>query len=256
MDHPEDIQVGPNPDYGTGIFRRRIRLVSTGIQVQADLEDCNHAFRLTLSHDGEIITAISAQPIRFPFNTCPDALANLQGFIGCALSASVPEIRQFVRPEQNCTHLYDLATLALAHAMRNGVARQYDVAIPDEQDGVLSVEVSCDGIPQHSWQIRKREIIFPQQLAGKPIMKGFYLWATAEFSGDALEAAEVLQRGYFVSHTRRLDLKSSVGRSAFGDRMPEGSCYTYNRGVVEQAFQATDNVRDFTDTPELLLRFV
>lgn len=252
----EDIQVGPNPDYGTGIFRRRIRLVSTGNQVQADLEDCNHAFRLTLLHDGQQVTGITAEPIRFPFNTCPGALVNLQGFIGCALSASIPEIRQFVRPEQNCTHLYDLATLALAHVAHGRTVRQYDVAIPDERDGVLPAEVSCDGLLQHSWQIRQREIIFPPHLAGKPIMKGFYQWATAEFAGDALEAAEVLQRGYFVSHTRRLDLKSSVGRPAFGDRMPEGSCYSYNRGVVEHAFQACDNVRDFTDTPELLLRFV
>ena len=81
-------------------------------------------------HDGQQVTGITAEPIRFPFNTCPGALANLQGFIGCALSASIPEIRQFVRPEQNCTHLYDLATLALAHVAHGRTVRQYDVAIP------------------------------------------------------------------------------------------------------------------------------
>lgn len=256
MDSLTDIQVQPNPAYGTGVFRRRIRLSNDGNRVVAELEDCNHGFALTLTHNGQSVTAITAQAIRFPFNTCPDAVTALQGFVGCPLTATAAEIRQQVRPERNCTHLYDLAILAMAQASRPQRSRQYDVTVPDEADGVLTVEVSRDGILLHSWQIRNRIIIAPARLAGKPMMKGFYQWATAEFAGDDLEAAEVLQRGFFVSHTRRLDLKHSVGRPASGDHMPDGSCYSYNRGVVEKAFQASDNVRDFTDTPELLLRFV
>ncbi len=87
-------------------------------------------------------------------------------------------------------------------------------------------------------------------------MQGFYPWAVKVFSKDELEAAVILQRGYFVAQTRRYDYKNSAGRPALEDNMPEGACYTYNAGVVEQAFQTEGMVRDFTGTQEQLLKFV
>lgn len=253
----QDSQVKPNPEYGNGVFRRRISLFKPDIfQVCAELEDCNHGFRIKLQHNKQSITAITAQAIRHPFNTCPAAIDALQAFVGCSLNTHIKNLRKIVKPEKNCTHLYDLATLAMAHANRDENQRLYDVTVPDEVDGLLTVTVLRDGNEIHRWQIKNKIIITPQHLANRPIMKGFYQWATVAFADDTLEAAEVLQRGYFVSHTRRLDLKHSVGRPATGDNMPHNSCYSYSTNIVENAFQVDDAVRDFTNTPELLLKFV
>ena len=38
--------------------------------------------------------------------------------------------------------------------------------------------------------------------------------------------------------------------------MPEGACYTYSSGVVEHAVHTGSMGRDFTDTPDQLLKFV
>ena len=254
-------QVKPNPEYGSGVFRRRILLSRPSTnQIEAKLEDCNHGFSINLEHDGKKITAIKANAHRHPFNTCPAAIDALQQFVSCPLQADASTVRKTAKPDKNCTHLYDLVTLAMAHAKRPESQRLYDVTVPDEVDGVLTVKVSCDGNELHNWQIKNKHIIAPEHLAGKPMMKGFYHWATSEFkddrSGDMMEAADVLQRGFFVSHTRRLDLKNSAGRPATGDHMPDGSCHTYNADVVENAFQVEEAIRDFTESPELLLKFV
>ena len=245
-----------NPDYGNGIYRRRIRLENLPQHVIAELEDATHGFRLKLSYADEQVSDISAQPIRYPFNTCPGAVDALKPLIGCALTTDSSSLRRVLDPGQNCTHLYDLAVLALAHSTRSTQHKVYDIIVPDERESGSSISVLCDGEPVHQWQVKSHCLTEPQFLQGKPLMHGFYSWAIKAFSKDELEAAIILQRGYFVAQTRRYDYINSAGRSALGDKMPEGACYTYNAGVVEQAFQTEGMVRDFTDTQEQLLKFV
>lgn len=245
-----------NPDYGSGVYRRRVRLVKQAQQVVAELEDTTHAFRLVLSHDDGVVTAISAQPIRFPFDSCPGAVARLQPLVGCALATDAVALREILEPGQNCTHLYDLAQLALAHAVRPGRERIYDIVVPDELEQGTNVEVSCDNNTVHAWTVRSDYIVAPAEFAGKPLKRGFYHWASQAFSGDLLEAAIVLQRGYFVAQSRRQDYMNQGGRLALADNMPQGACYTYNAGVVEKAVHTAGMGRDFTDTAEQLLKFI
>jgi hypothetical protein len=245
-----------SPDYGSGVFRRRVRLENRPRQVTAELEDINHGFRLTLSHDGQRVTDIAAEPIRYPFDTCPGAVAMLKPLVGCALDSESSALRRTLPPGQNCTHLYDLALLALAHSARPARDRIYDVTVPDEiEDGAL-VTLNCDGVAVHEWRVRSHHLVEPPLLAGNPMQKGFYRWASEEFSGDSLEAAQVLQRGYFVAQSRRYDYMNSGGRLAKNDNMPDGACYSYNTGVVEQAVHTAGMARDFTDAADQLLKFV
>lgn len=245
-----------NPNYGSGIYRRRIRLIHRPRQVVAELEDTTHGFRLTLSHDNNKVTNIVAEPIRYPFDTCPGAVASLHPLIACPLDIDSNTMRSVLNPGRNCTHLYDLALLALAHCGRAGQQRIYDISVPDECDSGTEIQVSCDGTALHKWHVTDHKIVQPTSLQGKPLMHGFYHWASAQFAGDALEAALVLQRGYFVAKSRRYDYMNSAGRLAREDNMPEGACYTYSSGVVEHAVHTGSMGRDFTDTPDQLLKFV
>jgi formate-dependent nitrite reductase cytochrome c552 subunit len=88
------------------------------------------------------------------------------------------------------------------------------------------------------------------------MMQGFFRWASKAFSGDFLESALVLQRGYFVAQVRRSDYLNAGGRPATADNMPEGACYTYNSPVVHSAIHTDGMARDFTGTAEQLLEFV
>jgi len=86
------------------------------------------------------------------------------------------------------------------------------------------------------------------------MLQGMYAWASAVFDAEGLEAALVLQRGYFVAQARFFDFAGSAGAPASDDNRPEGSCYAYNAGVVEQGVRTGSTV-DFTHSPERLLQF-
>lgn len=251
MAHPS------NPNYGSGAFRRRIRLCNQNSnQVSAELEDCNHGFRLTIKHQQQRIIAIEVEALRYPLSSCPGAIKPLQALVGCRLDDSISAFKQASPPRSNCTHLYDLALLAVDHAQRHEVERVYDVEVPDSVSAEQSMSVHRNGEKIHHWQTDQQRIVEPGSLSGKPLMQGFSQWSQQYFNNaEQLEAALVLQRGYFVARARRVELNNRGGEPAINDSMMIGACYSYSPGVVEQAIRLPGTVRDFSDKPEQLLTF-
>ena len=244
----------PNPDYGSGVFRRRLHWQAVPGCVAVALEDSNHGFRLRLRHDGRQITAVEAEPVRHPFTTCPEAVSNVQQVTGLAL-ADAAALRARLPQATNCTHLVDMALLAASHADDAGQARHYDIAVADERDGLTAARITCDGQAIHAWAIRNHAIETPAGLAGRPVMRGFYAWAAAQFSGMELEAAQLLQRGYFVAQARRSVYLPVERYPASSDGMTIGACYSYNTGAVERALRIHGSVRDYSRSAERLLQF-
>jgi len=245
----------PNPDYGRGILRRRMRVRAHGLQVDVDLEDNNHAFRLRLRHDGSAVTAVEVDSVRHPFGTCPEAVRPLQLIVGHRLADGVKALRDRLSPGEHCTHMFDMAMLAVAHAGGGDEQFEYDIAVHDETDAPARAEIRRNGTLVHAWTVRARAIVTPVELAGRPMMRGFHAWASETFEGDALEAAGALQRGYFVAQARRYRFDPPEDNPATADGMAPGACYSYGAGVVERAFRSGVTVRDFTHAPDKLLRF-
>src|SRR5690606_3542405 len=81
-----------NPAYGQGTFRRRIRLEGHDGHVRAALEDTNHGFCVTIHHDGQVVTAISPEAKRTPYDTCPEAGRNLQALVGSRIDSSARDL--------------------------------------------------------------------------------------------------------------------------------------------------------------------
>ena len=230
-----------NPDYGSGCFRRRIRLRASQHQVIAELEDHNHSFRLILDHDGTSVTAINADTLRIPFSTCPGAIAPLQALTGLPITEDSQALLARSNPSANCTHLYDLSLLAIAQAARGAGERIYDIRIDDEDGENSSIaEIFVNGERVHRWRCREWTILEP----------------AAAFSGEAQRAAFALQKGYFVSSARRYDLNAMAGEAANDSReFMYGACYTYTSPQIEQATRVADSVRDFSDAEHQLLQF-
>lgn len=245
----------PNPDYGRGIFRRRIRVRAEGALVAVDLEDNNHGFRLRLRHDGQAVSAVEVDSVRHPFGTCPEAVRPLQRIVGHRLADGVQALRERLVPGEHCTHMFDMAMLAVAHAGGADECFEYDIAVHDETDAPARAEIRRDGELVHAWTVRARELVEPGALAGRPMMRGFHAWASQAFAGDALEAAGALQRGFFVAQARRYTFEPPAQNPASADGMAPGACYSYGAGVVERAFRSGGTVRDYTHAPERLLRF-
>lgn len=249
----------PNPSYGSGVFRRRIRLWKQGQKLHGALEDCNHGFTVAVTHDGNAVTAITGEPKRIPFNTCDGALQPLQSLVGCTIDMNALALLTHAGPRANCTHWLDLAVLTIVHGQRADAVRQYDIEVTDEAaPGELQqIRVLRNGEVIHDWQARDCVIATPGPLQGVSLFQGFSARAAAAFAdADELEAALVLQKGNFVGQARRFDLNLLVGQSASADDTMRGACFTYSPERSDIAFRLPDTLRDFTSTPAQLLKFV
>ncbi|WP_320838671.1 DUF2889 domain-containing protein [Zhongshania sp.] len=247
-----------NPDYGHGRYRRRIRLTSEPGQVHGELEDTNHGFRCTIFHDGEKVTDIQSEVLRIPFDTCPGAVEPLRKLIGLALCDDIQTLIPLTDSSSNCTHLLDLALLAIRHSRRSVAELIYDICVEDQADdnSPAAAEVYANGKLLHRWQTCNWEITGPDELKHKVLYKGFSKWASACFTGEEREAAFILQKGYFVASARRYNIDAQVGQAANEHRdVMLGVCFSYSTPQIEIATRTADSTRDFSNTPELLLKF-
>lgn len=247
-----------NPNFGQGCYRRRIRLINQENTVSGELEDTNHAFRCIISHDGQHVTDIQSEILRIPFDTCPGASEPIKKLIGLALCDDVQELIPHTDASGNCTHLLDLALMAIRHARRSQVEWLYDIRIDDQLDEQpTSAEIYANGELIHAWQTLNWQIMAPESLKDKVLYKGFSKWANIEFSGDTKEAAFALQKGYFVSSARRYNINAQAGQAAIEHLdVMLGACFSYSRPQIELAKRTANSARDFSDTPELLLTFL
>lgn len=241
-----------NPDFGTGALRRRIVLSATDGLVRAGVEDAYHSFRLALHHDGRVITGLEPGFVRYPLDTCASAGDPLQRLVGTRLDTSWRDLVGAEPPRRHCTHLYDLAALAMAHALRGG-HRRYDVVVPDELDEPVLCTVHRDGERVLAWRTSRGRVVDPETLAGQPLLKGFNLWARNLLEGDELEAASVLHKGYFVSRARPWDVEASAGKPVAHHEMMRGACHSYSEPRMSVAIRNRGNTLDTSDPSTPLL---
>ena len=249
----------PHPEYGSRVFRRRIRLENHDAAVIAGLEDNLHACRLWLHHDGSRIVAVEAEWLRQPNRNCGGAIAQLGLLAGHELSASRAAFRAHDDPRRHCTHLHDLLGLASAQGLRATPRREFDVTVPDPRDGVTVAEIRVDGRLVHRWRTDLQQILDPEEACGGTFFRGFGPWSAARWSGDALEAAAVLQMGIIISGSQRIDLDAM--RRLRPDvpllsRERVNACYAYQAERIDTALPTQGTVRDFTDCPEAMLAFI
>lgn len=236
-----------NPHYGDGAARRRVRLKSAPGTVRGRLTDIFHEMRCEVAFEHGKITRVTGQTIRVPTSICPGATAVLQELVGFPVGGDMGAFYAGGRAKRHCTHLLHLAALCAAQAGRAHEERIYDVLIPDDAGGSANVTVSCNGVLIHQWEVRDHHIVAPAALRGRPMLSGFSAWATAIFSGDALEAANVLAQAYFVGQARRYDTEAAAGRSLSANSPMIGACFAYAPERFATGHLLAGASRDFSD---------
>ena len=247
-----------NPGYGSGVYRRRIRLEQRDGCVFGALEDTNHGFTVSVYHDGERVTAINAEAKRIPYTTCPGATQAIKNHVGVEIRSTLRDLNLHMPPSSNCTHLLDLTLQAIRHAASPQPVKQWDIAVTDQTDTEDCIcTVWRDGEQIFQWKARDLQLTDPPEFAGKPFYLGFGKWASKHFAVDELEAAFMLQKGYFVSLARLFDVEAMAGEPALASQQGMGgACYTYSSPQIEQGVRTAGGVRDFSDADEKLLRFL
>lgn len=222
-------------------FRRAVRVVPGPDAVLALMEDDLHCMAVRLRHNGNLVLAVEALGDRMPWTPCPGAIPELAAtFTGLPL-ADVTARRE---KQRNCTHLHDLAVLAATHA-HDDAPLEYRIAVSDPQGGERVLEIVRDGRPMHRWVEQGGTFTDPPELHGQSALT-MRDWI-AGLSGDAQEAARMLQWAALVAHSRQM---SDEQRRAALEYRP--SCYAMQPERVGRA-EARSGMQDFTGREDRLL---
>ncbi len=130
----------------TGLAGRYRRLIDLRRQDDRTavgwMEDDFHHFGVTVVHDGGVVVDVRAMAVRYPWTTCPGATEPLKALVGKPLVSRSSDIGGLIDMRVQCTHLFDLAGLVLAHAARGGDHRRYEVTVLDR----AVTRLGADGI--------------------------------------------------------------------------------------------------------------
>ncbi len=203
-----------------GEFRRRIiiesRLAGAQGEARAVLEDDFHHFRVTLRHQDGCILSVEGGAPRHPYTACASAIGELPLLVGMPLDAVANAVTRATDATGQCTHLLDLAGLAMAAAVRGPGRRQYDLEVPDRIDGRTQARLIRDGESVLAWDIEGDRIVAPSDWAEVSLHAGFARRALASASTDEAEGAIVLRRGAVISIGRSKNLDLQVHARATG----------------------------------------
>ena len=239
--------------YTEGPYRRRIRIVATAPDaVAAELEDDFHHFGVVVRHDGTRVTSVEGRAVRAPWSTCPAAVGPLHAIEGMALSERCTAVATQAEPRANCTHLFDLAGLAVAHAARGLAIRQYDVEIPRPDGAHNRVRLWRDGDLLLDWHLVDGRVVDAPPYSDVPWGGGFLRWADSTLDPDTAEAAIVLRRACTIGSGRGMDL-DALDRADELRELMLGICYTMRSEHIHVALRNKGSARDFADRPDALL---
>lgn len=199
-----------------GCFRRRIRIEPGTGRVRAALEDDFHCMAVILHHDGVRISGIEADMDRAPWTTCPGARAVLETtFRGTALADAARRGEK----QANCTHLYDLAVLAAAHAA-DGVPLVYDIEVSDPVDGLWHAAISTGSEVLVQFSHCDNIVIQPDEITGTSLF-GLRGWIEA-LPEPQREAARLLQWAAILAHGRVIPMERQSDASVIPP-----NCFTF-----------------------------
>ena len=214
-------------------FRRQIRIAPEAARCTAAVADDFHDMALTITHDGAAITSLASQTRRAPWTICASAQARARAsFTGLPLDAALAPSEK----PSNCTHLYDLAVLAAAHA-RDGAPLVYDVIVCDPVEGAVLAQVSRDGAPVWQWRLAGEMMVEPAR--GTPLRDLRHWIATLD--GAQAEAARILQWACIMATARGLGEITEDST-----RMMALRCYAFSGEARSSPHDHTDNRRDFS----------
>ena len=238
---------------GAGVYRRRIRIETVGPGVvDAELEDDYHHFRCLLEHDGAVVTACRGEAVRYPWATCPGATGLVAQLVGMPLARGSTAVGAHADVAEQCTHLFDLAGLAVAHAWSGRARRAYAIDVPDRVGTISRPRLARDGETVLEWTVDGDTIAEPAPFAGRSLRGGFMTWAEQDLDADTAEAAIAMRRATMISWGRAVRLDDVATAADLGPVL-QGRCHTFSEAHVHDATRMTGSTLDFTDAPERLL---
>lgn len=245
----------------TGKARRMIDLKRWDKQtVVGWLEDDFHHFGVCITHSGTTVTGVSATAVRYPWTSCGFAPEALQPLVGKTMSARCSDIGRLIKMREQCTHIFDLTGLVMAHAVRNIAHRRYQTITDDREIldwvnhkspifGPTTISLLQDENPVMQWRSDEQYIVDTATGHQQSLGRGFREW-TESLDVEQAEYITVMRRALLVSG----------GRSMVHDKYPNAGamdqpelCYSFQASRRDDALRVTGATKDYADHPEAML---
>jgi hypothetical protein len=221
------------PTYPPGLWRRIVLQPGTG-WIGGALEDDMHRFHIRIDHAGGRIAGVAARAVRHPWSACPGAT----GFIAKELTGERLADVARREPTQHCTHLFDLAIIAAAHADDTQPTR-FDMRVADRVDGRTTATLTENGDEKLHWHLDDTAIAG----TGRDLRQ-LSKWKQ-ELPPREAEWATMLRRAVFVSGARQYVAPSEEQTAAMNaGRM--GVCFNYLLPQAEGSTRSPNWHRDFS----------
>ena len=223
-------------------FRRRILIEPAPGRVTAELEDDWHRMIVALRHEGGVVREVTSDMKRWPWTTCPGAITQLKTtFVGRSLS----DFANSGEKNSNCTHLYDLALFAAAHAADHE-AVAYDVTVSDPDHGARDALISRDAVTLLAWRLQDVAFVAPGELAGTTLFTlGNWI---AGLGKPEQEAARILRWASIMALGRAMVIPTGLSAQAFAG----GACFTFQAAKAGVATRMPNAHQDFSASGPML----
>lgn len=226
------------------VFRRRVDIIAhpgngTG-EVRAALEDDFHHFRVWVGHQEGEVTAIGGEALRYPYSLCPEACDQLQQLLGMKLDRIAHSVTRQTDAGHQCTHLLDLAGLAVAAAARGTHQRRYDINVGQRIANRTRATLIRDGNEDLTWEVNGTLIEGPSPYSGINLREGMARWALNTLSEEAAEAALLLRRCTLISMGRAYNLDEQIHATT------TALCYSQQPERAQQALRMKGSTLDFS----------
>jgi hypothetical protein len=227
------------------IFRRRVGIHSSGDatrgEVRASLEDDFHHFRVRIAHVDGKVQHVNGWAVRHPYSTCPLAADQLSRLVDAPLNGLAHSVMRITDSSEQCTHLMELAGLAIAAAARSIARRWYDIEVPRRVAGRTLATLDKDGARMLAWELLDTTIMGPAPFQGVSLRKGMAAWALANLPEEKAEAALLLRRCALISLGRAMNLDAQVHAE------PTGRCFVQQPERAAQGLRKVGSIIDFSD---------
>lgn len=217
-------------------FWREITLRASEGRVDAEVVDNVHHFVITIYHDGVQVTRVKGNAIRVPWTACPGAIGQLSMLVGTPVGASA---RVRVDQTQQCTHMLDLARLAIAQIPRGGTRRYLADIAYDEQRVLVMARLERDRQIVLDWALKDGVVISSGPFEGHDT-QGRSIWSEeAMADSDLVEAGLILRRAIYIFRSRRFSAPRLSAADTPGMR---GVCYSFQPERATHALRPADFV--------------
>ena len=245
------------PRDGSQAFHRRHELRAVDAHtVLAAIEDDMHHFELTLRHDGRVVTAVEGRAVRWPWAPCVDGARVIDALVGVPLSPSSSAVGAWTDATSQCTHQFDLAGLAVAHAARHAAggaaSRSYLAVVPDWHEHPFDAWILRDGaeVLRFTVGVRARSRR-PRPSPGSRSTSGSSSGARPTSTTTPRRPRSLLRRAAWMSPARHIDLEAFA---MIGDSMVKtGVCYATQPERLEIGRRNRNSLRDYGTHPQDLL---